>query len=225
MKKILLIEDRLTRQNTYLNAINLSLDKYADILDNATATKYEVLYEAFKKNSFNLNGYVLVMVHKGAFNGENSEISHQLIEYCKENRIPLVRFSGGASNYYHKEEGLELMELNSNDFYSQNIRLFLDNFQATKEIELLILSYGKDWKLNIVLNRVEKINRFIAENENNEDIVYESFINTTSFNLLEKTNIDFYQPEVEEGWVYLKELKKVAQSIENYIEEVIVYEK
>ena len=225
MKKILLIEDRLTRQNDLLRTSNISLKEYSDILDNATANKYEGLYEEFKNSKFKLNNYLLVMVHKGAFNGENSEISHQLTEYCKENKISLVRFSGGASNYYHKEDNLELMELNSKDFYSQNIRLFLDNFRENKEIELLILSYGKKWKINVILNSLEKINRFIVENENNEDIVYESFINATNFNLVEKIDFKYYQAEVEDGWVYLEELKKMAQSIGDYVREIITYGK
>ena len=225
MKKILLIEDRLTRQNDYLRANNISLDEYTDILENAIADKYEDLYEAFKNCKFNLNDYLLIMVHKGAFNGENSEISHQLTEYCKEHNIPLVRFSGGANNYYQKEDSLELMELNSKDFYSQNIQLFLEYFRENKEIELLILSYGKNWKLNVILNSLEKINKFIIENENNEDIVYESFINATDFNLVEKIDFKYYHAEVEDGWVYLEELKKMTQSIEDYIREIITYEK
>ncbi|SFV57826.1 hypothetical protein MNB_SV-9-708 [hydrothermal vent metagenome] len=222
MKKILLIEDRQQRQNLFIKRTEIELDSYDDILDNFIGEKYDKLYEDIKNNQFSFSDYALIMVHKGAFNLDNQYIHFQIRDYCKENNTPLVLFSGGATNYYNKEE-LELMEINSKDFYSNNLQFFLDNFRETKEIELLMLSYGNDWKLNIVLNSLEKVNYFIDNNQE-EDILYDEFINKTNFHLLEKIDFDYFQPTVENGWVYLDDIKKIVETIRKYIEEYLTYE-
>ena len=223
MKKILLIEDRQQRQNLFINRTEIQLNSYDDILDNFIGEKYDNLYKDIKNNQFCFNDYALIMVHKSAFNVDNQDIHFQIRDYCKNNNTPLVLFSGGATNYYNKEE-LELMEVNSEDFYSNNLQLFLDNFRETKEIELLMLSYGSNWKLNLILNSLEKINYFIANNQE-EDILYDEFINKTDFHLLEKIDFTYYQPTVEDGWVYLDDIKKIAETIRKYIEEYVTYEK
>ena len=223
MKKILLIEDREERQNLFINRTEIQLNSYDDILDNFIGEKYDNLYKNIKNNQFRFNAYALIMVHKSAFNVDNQDIHFQIRDYCENNNTPLVLFSGGATNYYNKEE-LELMEVNSEDFYSNNLQLFLDNFRETKEIELLMLSYGSNWKLNLILNSLEKINYFIANNQE-EDILYDDFINKTDFHLLKKIDFTYYQPTVEDGWVYLDDIKKIAETIKKYIEEYVTYEK
>lgn len=224
MKKILLIEDRVARQKKFLLTSNFSLEDYADIIDNCIGEKYEEIYLELKNNKYsNFSHYSLVIVHKGAFNGENSEIHNFIEEQCHQNNIPLVLFSGGSNNYYLKKEH-EFMEINSKDFYSENLQFFLENFRKTTKIELLMLSYGRDWKINILLNCLEKINLFI-ENKKSDDILYDSFINTTNFNLVIEMKIKYYQAHIEDGWVYLSEIKKISKSIREYIRQVIIYEK
>jgi hypothetical protein len=54
----------------------------------------------------------------------------------------------------------EVLELNSKTFYSQNLTLFLDAIKE-KNDNLLMLSYGKQWQLNIILNVIESLNLYI----------------------------------------------------------------
>ena len=223
MKKILLIEDREKRQKLFINRTDINLAEYQDILDNITGEKYEKLYNDIKENQFDFSEYALIMIHKGAFNGDNQEIHFQIKNFCKEKGIPLVLFSGGATNYYNKEE-IELIEIKSEDFYSKNLQLFLDNFRKNGAIELLMLSYGNNWKLNIILNSLEKINQFIAQTQE-EDVLYDEFINATDIHLLEKIDFNYYQATIEDGWVYLDDIKKIATSIKKYVKEYVTYEK
>ncbi len=221
MKKVLLIEDRTERQLLFMNETKIDLNSYSDILENVTAEKYEKLFAELKDGSFNFNNYRAIIVHKSAFSDDNKMILHTIRSYCKEHEKPLILFSGGISaNYYDKTE-YEIMEINSKDFYSDNLKLFLDNIE---QMNLLILSYGANWKLNILLNTIEKINNFMGSNED-EDILFEEFVNFVHLQLLDNLDFDYYSPELENGWTDINEIQKIADSVEKYIRESILYEK
>jgi len=226
MKKILLIEDRKERQQRFIHQTNINLNNYIDILENIIDKGYDDIYDEFKNGKFNFHDYIMVIVHKSAFNGDTQKIIYSIENECKSRAIPLVFFSGGiTANYYEEEKNFKKLELNSKDFYSQNLQMFLEKYRKNREIELLILSYGKKWKLDIVLNCIEKINIFIETHKNEEDILYDEFITYTDFHLLESLKIKYSKPNIENGWIYLSELKKIALDIKLYIKESIIYEK
>lgn len=226
MKKILLIEDRQERQKKFLNHTNIDLEAYSDMLENIIGQAYDALYESFKKSEINFDNYAMVIAHKSAFNGDTQEILYAIENECRKKAIPLVLFSGGiTANYYEEEKTFKKLELNSKDFYSQNLTMFLEHYRKNKNIELLMLSYGKRWKLDIILNCMEKINIFIETHKDEEDILYDEFVTHTEFHLLESLKIKYEKPSIENGWLYLSELKKMALSIELYIHESITYEK
>lgn len=227
MKKILLIEDRQARQQLFMNHTNIDLNEYRDILDNKTAQAYDEVYESFQNKDFDFDDYTVVIVHKSAFNGDTQEVLYGIENECKNRAIPLVLFSGGiTANYYEEEKNFKKLELNSKDFYSQNLKMFLENYRESGNIELLMLSYGQRWKLDIVLNCMEKINIFIETHKDEEDILYDEFVNYTEFHLLESLKVKYYKPTIEKnGWLYLSEVEKIALSVELYIKESLTYEK
>ena len=226
MKKILLIEDRQARQQLFMNHTNIDLNEYRDILDNKTAQAYDEVYEAFQNGDFDFDNYAMVIVHKNAFNGDTQEVLYGIENKCKTRAIPLVLFSGGiTANYYEEEKKFKKLELNSKDFYSQNLKMFLENYRESGNIELLMLSYGQRWKLDIVLNCMEKINIFIETHKNEKDILYGDFVNNTKFHLFESLKIEYYKPIIDDGWLYLSEIEKIALSVELYIKESLTYEK
>ena len=226
MKKILLLEDRQERQQLFMNHTHIDLNEYSDILDNKTGQAYNEAYESFQKRDFDFNDYAMVIVHKSAFNGDTQEILYGIENKCKNRATPLVLFSGGiTANYYEEEKNFKKLELNSKDFYSQNLKIFLENYRKSSKIDILMLSYGEKWKLDVVLNCMEKINIFIEIHNNEEDILYDEFVNHTEFHLFETLKINYFKPTIENGWVYLSELKKIALSIELYIKESLTYEK
>ena len=226
MKKILLIEDRQGRQQLFMNHTNIDLNDYSDILDNRIGQSYDEVYEYLKNYKFHFDDYSMVIVHKSAFNGDTQKIIYNIENECKGRAIPLVLFSGGiTANYYEEEKNFKKLELNSKDFYSQNLKMFLENYKKNGKTELLMLSYGEKWKLDIVLNCMEKINIFIETHKNEEDILYDEFVTYTDFHLLESLKIKYSKPTIENGWIYLSELKKIALDIKLYIKESIIYEK
>ncbi len=168
----------------------------------------------------------MVIVHKSAFNGDTQEILYGIENECKIKAIPLVLFSGGiTANYYEEEKSFKKLELNSKDFYSQNLKMFLENYRESGNIELLMLSYGQRWKFDIILNCMEKINIFIETHKDEEDILYDEFVNYTEFHLLESLKVQYHKPTIENGWLYLAEVEKIALSVELYIKESLTYEK
>ena len=139
----------------------------------------------------------------------------------------MVYFSGGISvSHYSQSQELEKLELNSKVLYSNNLKLILEHFQEHSEIELMILGYGKSWKLNILLNILEKINLFTAK-KSEEDILYEDFINETDFNLLEKVTDkdEIKEMRIENGWVSFSELQKSKKELEQIVEQRILHER
>ena len=226
MKKILLIEDRQARQQLFMNHTNIDLNEYCDILDNRTGKAYDEIYKSFQNKDFDFDNYAMVIVHKSAFNGDTQEVLYGIENECKTRTIPLVLFSGGiTANYYEEDKNFKKLELNSKDFYSQNLKIFLENYRESGNIELLMLSYGQRWKLDIVLNCMEKINIFIETHKDEEDILYDEFVNYTEFHLLESLKVKYYKPTIENGWLYLSEVEKIALSVELYIKESLTYEK
>ena len=224
MKKILLIEDKQERQQRFVHQVNIDLNNYQDVLENKIGQSYDELYELFKKEKFDFNNYAMVIAHKSAFNGDTQEVLYGIESECKSRAIPLVLFSGGiTANYYEEEKHFKKLELNSKDFYSQNLKMFLENYRENGETELLMLSYGDKWKLNVLLNSMEKINNFISTSQD-EDILYDEFVNATDFHLIETLSIDYPKPNIEDGWVYLSEIKEIALSVKEHIKERIIYE-
>jgi len=227
MKKILLLEDRTYRQVRACNNASLELSKYEDELENATNQRYEAHFQSLENDSFKVDAYKAIIAHKSGFGDDNQAMLHKLEQLCKKSGIPLIYFSGGISlvTFMHTEE-LEKLEINSKVLYSNNLKLFLEHFQQQGEIELMILGYGKSWKLNILLNTLEKINLFMARN-NKEDVLYEDFANQTDFNLLEKTirEDEIKAVETENGWVEYCELESLQKALEQLVEQRILHER
>jgi hypothetical protein len=217
MKKILLIENRPKRQRLFMNEVKIDLTKYSDILDNKINEEYHKFIEDIKKDIFDLTQYNIIIAHNSIFLNENSVILGKLKNYCKINNKSLVLFSGNDNNVYNKENYEEL-SLNSKDLYSANLELFLNEYRIGHQ-HILILCFGTKWKANIILNSLEKVNIFIAQNKD-EDIDYDEFSNFTNINLLNNLEIDFYKMEIEDNWVYLEEIIKFRDNILDYIKEI-----
>lgn len=220
MKKILLIEDVTSRQESFMHEMDFSLTDYTDVLENATDSKYHAIATSFKNAVFNLDEYSIIMAHNSAFESHTGVVLNGLKKYCEERNKPLVLFSGGEGNYYDNNIH-EYLVLNTKNFYSPNLHLFLKAYKEGKH-NILMLSYGEKWILNIMLNILEKVNIFLnkSNHKENDDIVFKQFDNLTEVNKLKSLNLTFYSMEIEDGWVYLEEIKKLRDSIQEQIEKI-----
>ena len=217
MRKILLIEDREHRQNYFLKQVNINLDDYKEILDNKIDDKYEEFIKDMQSDSFNLSVYDVIIAHQSIFINEYKKILGKLKNHCKDNHKALVLFSGGnGTSYIH--DNYEELGLSSEVFYSQNLKLFLDDFELNN-INIRILTYGNRWKLNIMLNILEKINFFLDKN-NGEDIDYDEFLIDTEADMLNNLDIKFYTMIIKNDEVLESEVIKLKDDILSHIKEM-----
>ncbi|MEA2018919.1 MAG: response regulator [Campylobacterota bacterium] len=212
MSKILLIEDRVKRQQLFINDTNIDLLKYDSILDNLTnGLEKDVLCD-----DFNFENYSYIISHKSAFSEENTKYLNKLESYCEESNTPLILFSGGLSVNYYINDEYERLEINSKTFYSENLKLFLEAF-ANKSENILMLSYGENWQLNIVLNILEKMDNFINDNIDQENIIYGNFTDEINIGILDAIKYDFHTLVIDNDYLKLIDIKNLRDSIFGYI--------
>ena len=226
MKKILLIEDRFKRQEIFQEELEINLEEFNDILDNTTYERYEDVYEILKKEEFNFSPYSVAIVHKSAFGDENSTITAYIEQKCKELSIILIYFSGGIdANFYQKDGTFELFEVNSKTLYSANIALFLKAYRKNI-LKPGMLLYGEHWKINLLCNKLNKLNYYIEHLQDNailEDFFYED--NSYLRNILFKMDdIKFYTPKPINEEISKDEMKKLRDNIQHCIEKELTYE-
>lgn len=181
MKKILLIEDRHKRQRLFRQQTDIKFEDYNDILDNCIEDKYNAFLSEMLIGSFDLSSYDIIISHKSAFADANELILKKLTDHCKKHSKSLVLFSGGIVGNYYTSDEYEVLELNSKTFYSQNLALYLETIKTDND-NLLMLAYGKQWELNIILKVIESINLYI----DTKDVTLRKYIDVPS---LESINI------------------------------------
>ena len=215
MKKILLIEDRSQRQKLFENETGIKLKDYENILENKIEEEYRLFVSLLQSGDFDFTPYQVIISHKSAFGDDNILLLDKLKQYCKSSQKILVLFSGGLSSSYYDDNEFIHIELNSKLFYSQNLELFLQSAEQSQE-HIMMLSYGKYWKVNILLNVLEKINYFININQE-EDILYEEFSNEVELSRLNQLNLNQYQPKIDGNWIDLEEIFKLRDNIKSII--------
>ncbi len=211
MKKILLIEDRVERQLKFANDTGIKLQKYNDFLDRKTKLEKSCLDE-----------YSTIITHRSAFGDADENILDYLKKYCEETGTNLVFFSGGISSIYYSNAKYSFLLLNSKSFYSKNLQLFLEDAKQNGDSNILLLGYGKHWKINILLNTLENINLFISTNEANgkEKVKLNRFKTSTKIENISKM-INFQYPQVEMGGVSLCDLKSLSDHIRKQIQKEV----
>jgi len=165
--KILLIEDRIARKELFVQRSNIDLNQYL-FLKQASADEYKDIKSKLKNADTSIfNGIDLIITHKSAFTINEQDI---LASVGK----PIIYFSGGISQSFYSEFPGPCLHLNSSDFYGQNLIQFLNHVNITGELELLILEFGANWRLNLLLNTRDKLNQLIYRN-NKSDLFPEDF--------------------------------------------------
>ncbi len=216
MKKFLLIDDRKKRQTRFSIDTGINLEQYSDILDNITGDEYQKYVEKFSQSNFVLE-YNVIMVHRSAFGETEINILDRLKNYCREKKKKLVFFSGGISSTFYLKEPFEFLLVNSKTFYSNNLKLFLDD----ADNNILKIGYGNKWKLNLMLNTLEKINLFIGSNNNETMVRYSTFKDKVQIMLIDDY-INYKEPELKNGGVKIIDLVKLSKDIANQIKQQVV---
>lgn len=207
--KILLIEDRVEkRQQKLLKKYETNLDEYEDILKQVE--KEEELQEE------NLSNYNMIICHKTAFDGNFTNV---IKDNALKNKIPLVFFSGEIDNSSYQNIDYEFCQVNDELFY-KNIKLFLDDVK-NDNLNVLILSYGKLWKLNILCNVLEKLNILIEKNRDEKFIDYGDVTLKINFDSISKVYDHYYQVVIEDDETTIEELLKLKDDLSNTIRKFV----
>lgn len=165
--KILLIEDRIVRKELFEQRLNVDLNQYA-FLKQISPEEYKNIKYFLQNTDISVfNAVDLIITHKSAFTIKEQDI---LATVGK----PIIYFSGGISQSFYSEFPFPCLHINSSDFYSQNFIEFLDQIKITGQLELLILQFGTNWRLNLLLSTRDKICQLLYRNMN-KDLFPEDF--------------------------------------------------
>ena len=150
MSKILILEDRPSRQRlflpnrekdieTLLSILGLSIplvDDCKKIIDEINNERY--LFKDTLK---------LLIIHKSSINSKGLMYVYKA---CKDQYIKIIFFSGGIAQLNYHNENIEFLNINSSDLYSARLIPFIRNFLQDKVDNLLELVY-ENWELTYLL--------------------------------------------------------------------------
>ena len=146
MMKIAIIEDRIARLEQYTD-FDLKKSKSVTII---TGIEFDNLIDSLKSNDTRkLDQYECIASHRSAL---SNEVRDTLKEYCRKNKKPLILFSGGITSSVLKDVEFPFLHINSKEFYSENLKLFIEACEEHNTVNLLLLQFGKKWKLSLLLN-------------------------------------------------------------------------
>lgn len=144
--KIAIIEDRIARLEQYTD-FELKKCKSVTII---TGLEFDELLGSLKSNVTKpLDQYECIASHRSAL---SNEVRDAIKEYCRIKRKPLIFFSGGITSSVLKDLDFPFLHINSKEFYSENLKMFIEACEESNRVNLLVLQFGKKWKLSLLLN-------------------------------------------------------------------------
>jgi len=157
--KIAIVEDRAKRLQQFQSfdiwnepsIVVITGQSFQDLVDNLEANNLTVLYN-----------YDVVAVHRSAM---SEKIRDAIKNYCAKTRKPLVFFSGGITSSYYKETGFSFLLMNSKEFYSDHLKIFIDHVNESGKPNLLMLQFGANWKISMLLSLRNRIAVSLSKEE------------------------------------------------------------
>ncbi|WP_157578198.1 hypothetical protein, partial [Tenacibaculum ovolyticum] len=130
--KLALIEDRIPRMEQFLE-FSIKEFPLVEVFNDTNLNNLRLNIESdeFK----NLNEFDCIATHRSAWTIEERS---KLYSYCKEVKKPLIYFSGGITSSTFKDVEMPFLLINSKEFYSKNLKIFLEYMQSHDKLELSI---------------------------------------------------------------------------------------
>ncbi len=178
MKRVILIDDNHVRQND--EYIGKAFKEYDEkVLYNAIEDKYFEVYNKLKSGEVgSISNFEIIVVHESAFD-KNEEIFDLLQDYCKKLRKKLIYFSGGISTVSYGST-TNIMYIPSKILY-KNLSIFLED----ENLNVKILAYGKNWKINALNSVLKDIKKSYKEFEAKPKIRTRIFKKKVGYDMLE----------------------------------------
>lgn len=166
---IIIIEDRLERMDQILKNRKIDLSTFKKFLKICDNEFLKNLKDDFNENKFeNLSGFNVIATHRSAWTQSELDL---IKEQCSILNIHLVLFSGGITGSFYSDFPCSLLTIDVDDFYSNNLILFLNAIKNDEGVKIYLLQYGKQWELNILLDSRNKVTVFLNKNENINEIM------------------------------------------------------
>lgn len=162
MKKLIIVDDRIDRLNQYSE---FKLGSY-DHVKVVTEEDFKLLRDQLQKSdTASFDQYDCVAFHRSAV---SQHLREAIRTYCEKKKKPLIFFSGGITSSVYKDDRSPLLMLNSKEFYSQNLKLFIEALPTADSVNLLMLQFGHRWRLSMLLNIKNRISVSIARDGINQ---------------------------------------------------------
>lgn len=149
MKKILLLEDRKSRQELFLRDNNLSLTDLPTSIHNTIGDDCMGFLEKIKTKNDSIDEmlevYDVIIAHRSGLSAYG--VYNVFINYFKRTGKQFVVFSGGINGVIYSREEFPFLLINSKELYSRKLLDFI----KSEELDINNLSYGNKWKLNYLI--------------------------------------------------------------------------
>jgi len=143
--KLLIIEDRIPRLQQFAG-FDLENCTEVEILKDVS---YDTLLSELEEGKVHsLEKFACIAAHRSALSVKTTDT---LKTYCNKSKKPLILFSGGISTSMFKDDGFPFLNINSKDFYSINLKYFLEELRLNRRPNILIIQFGLKWKINLLL--------------------------------------------------------------------------
>ncbi len=151
MKKILLLDIRLPRQNEALSNVGIDLKEFNEVngLKNLSGNECETCLNHLDVNKTDdLQEFELFVFHESDL---SSVALKNITDFCLQTGKSLILFSGSIQQNLYFNDGFNMLSVNSKSLYSDKIIEFFTRFIANEVSHLTELIYGNSWELNYAL--------------------------------------------------------------------------
>ena len=141
MKKILLLDIRLPRQNEALSNVGIDLKEFNEVngLKNLSGNDCETCLNHLDFNKTDdLQEFELFVLHESDL---SSVALKNVTDFCLQTGKSLILFSGSIQQNLYFNDGFNMLSVNSKSLYSDKIIEFFTRFIANKVSHLTELIY------------------------------------------------------------------------------------
>ena len=153
-KIVILQESRIERQKQAIKDFDEELNKHSFL---QKARKISEILKLIKDDSCEIK---TIIAHSSDIKKEHKK-EKQIKDYCKNNGTDLVYFTGNQNQKWIKLNSIPTASLSARQLYSENLVLFLKNFNNNYNLGYLI--FGENHQLNQLLNFRMYLNIYISK--------------------------------------------------------------
>jgi hypothetical protein len=157
--KLAIIEDRISRLENFLDSASIN-DANVEVV---SGRGFDLLVQQLEGGeASSLDGFNCVACHRSALKMDLREV---IKGHCRSAQKLLIFFSGGISSSFYDDTLFPFLSINSKDFYSSRLRLFINELKQ-ENVNPLILQFGEQWKLSLFLQLRNRLALFQNRKEN-----------------------------------------------------------